>query len=38
MFRKCKHPVNINNIDINKLLMSDRRWILDTKVMMVLDH
>ena len=38
IFHKCKHPIDINNVDISKLLMSDKRWILDTKVMMVLDH
>ena len=30
--------IDINNVDTNKLLMSDKGWILDTKVMMVLDH
>ena len=38
IFHKCKHPIDINNVDISKLLMSDKRWILDTKVMMALDH
>ena len=38
IFHKCKHPIDINNVDISKLLMSDKGWILDTKVTMVLDH
>ena len=31
IFHKCKHPIDINNVDISKLLMSDKRWMLDTK-------
>ena len=38
IFHKCKLPIDMNNVDISKLLMSDKRWILDTKVMMALDH
>ena len=38
MFYKCKHLIDINNLDIKKLIMSGKPWILDTKVMMVLNY
>ena len=47
MFHNSKHTVDINNIDINKMLMFHEtlydnkkviNTLLDTKVMKVLDH
>lgn len=47
MFDKSSHQINVNNVHINKIVMSDKRLYvkkvlfntsLDTNVIMILDH